>query len=225
MTGAAPTLLGVRDLSLDLGEGASLSGLSLEVAPGELVQLCGPADAGAAALRALAGLARPSGGEVRLLGEDPHALARRRAAELLSRVGWLPRDGALLANLTLQENLLLPYLFHRGGEGAGAADSAASAALRRFGLERAPRVRPERAALPVRRRVALARAVLLEPPLLLLDDPLDDLDAASAAAVAAALAAYAREPGHAVVVASPDPDVARALGARLVHLQVEVAAP
>ena len=216
MSAAAP-LLAARDLSLPLGDGEVLRGLSFDLHPGELLQLVGPVEAASAALRALLGLQRPAGGSVRLLGEDPHALSRCAAARLLARVGWLPREGALLANLTLRENLLLPLRFHHGDQ----ADPAAPGrALGRLGLDHAPDVRPERAALPLRRRISLARALLLEPALVLADGPLHDLDDDAAAIITGALRAYAREPGRAVLVASPYPDLASALSARLVHLEV-----
>lgn len=211
---AAAPLAEVAGLRLD--EAGEAAALDLALRPGEALHLHGPVEAGSAVLRALVGLDRPRGGEVRLLGEDPGGLSRRRAAALLARVGWLPRQGALLANLTLRENLLLPLEFHGVADGP----ARAAAALARFGLDDAPALRPELVPLPVRRRVALARAVLLDPALLLLDDPLDDLDEASAADLATALAAWARLPGHALLVASPDQSVAAALGARRLPLPV-----
>ena len=215
---AAPgaLLLEARGLDLSLGDQGEMRGLSLAVAPGERVQLLGPMEAGAAVLRALAGLSDRAAGQVRLLGEDPWGGTGRRASARLARVGWLPREGALLANLTLAENLRLPLEYHRG-----AADLASlAAALACFGLAGAPELRPERVPLPLRRRVALARAVSLDPELLLLDDPLDDLDDVEAEALARALLAWAAGPGRGLVVASPDPTLARRLDARLVPLQV-----
>jgi len=199
------TLPGVAGLDLAIGPGS-----------GRALQLHGPAESGGAVLRALVGLERPLAGTARLFGVDPAALSRRSARSTLARVGWLPRQGALLANLTLRENLLLPLEFHGQAQGP----SRCAAALERFGLAEAPDLRPEFAGLAVRRRVALARAVLLDPALLLLDDPLDDLDEESAAALAAALTAWAGEPGHALLVTSPDPALAAALGAARLSIPV-----
>ncbi len=196
------------------GTGLSVRGLDLALGPGEAVLLLGPVDAGAAVLRALLGLEPPVAGEARLLGRDPAALAPRALDAARARVGWLPRDGALLANLTLRENLLLPLQFHGGGGGDAAR------ALRRFGLDDVPDLRPEYVPLPVRRRVALARAVLLDPPLLLLDDPADDLEEEVAAELLAALAAWVAEGPRALLAASPDHVTALPLQARLLPLPV-----
>ncbi len=211
--GAAPTPPRLAEAAaLSVGEAA---GLDFALHAGEALHLLGPVEAGSAVLRTLLGLGRPRAGAVRLLGADPAALPRRAAAALLERVGWLPRQGALLANLTLRENLRLPLEYH--GRAAAGREAAALAA---FGLADAPDVRPEHVPLPVRRRVALARAVLLEPLLLILDDPLDDLDEATAASLTAALAGWARQPGRALLVASPDHALGAALGARRLAIPV-----
>lgn len=214
----AGTPLLLEAVGLDLpgsGEGARVTGLDLALGAGEAVHLHGPVDAASAVLRALVGLVRPQSGTVRLLGQDPAALPRRAGAHL-ARAGWLPRRGALLANLTLRENLLLPLEFHLGH----ADEARAAAALACFGLDDAPDVRPDLVPLQLRRRVALARAVLLDPVLLLLDDPLDDLDEATADAVAASLTAWVARPGRALLAASPDHSLAGALGARRLALPV-----
>ncbi len=182
--------------------GLRVEGLAFRLdLPGALV-LVGPVEASSAVLRALLGIERPDAGAARVLGESPATLPRARAAALLSRVGFLPRSGALLSNLTLEENLLLPLQFHRHLT-AAEAERASAAALARFGLEEAPRVRPEEVSLPVRRRIALARATLLDPDLLVLDDPLDDLDEDVAREVAAALTTWSRERPRGLLVASP----------------------
>jgi ABC-type transporter Mla maintaining outer membrane lipid asymmetry ATPase subunit MlaF len=199
--------------------GLRVTGLALRLeAPGSLV-LVGPVEAASAVLRALLGVERPDGGVARVLGEDPLALSPARAGELLSRVGFLPRSGSLLANLTLRENLLLPLQFHRR-LGAAEMERVTAAALARFGLDDAPEVRPEEVSLPVRRRVALARATLLDPDLLVLDDPLDDLDEEDAAQVVAALAAWSRERPRALLVASHLAGTAAALRAPALTLPV-----
>ncbi len=215
-----PPLAEARDLAVVARDGSlRVEGLAFRLGPGDALVLAGPVEAGSAVLRALVGVEEPSAGELRLLGEAPAALPRARGPALLARVGWYPRSGALLANLTLRENLLLPLQFHHR-VAAGRAERAAAAALARFGLDEAPDVRPELAPLPIRRLVALARATLLDPELLVLDDPLDDLDEDTAAAVVAALAAWARERPRGLLLCSHQPGFAQTLGARALPLPV-----
>ncbi len=181
--------------------------------------LVGPIEAGSAVLRALVGIDLPDAGRTRLLGATPATLPRDDAAALLARVGWHPRTGSLLANLTLRENLALPLQFHRRPT-ADEAERATAAALARFGLTDAADVRPEEVALPVRRRVALARATLLDPELLVLDDPLDDLEDEAARDVLAALAAWMRERPRGLLLTSHRPGLAAALRAPAMPLPV-----
>jgi ABC-type transporter Mla maintaining outer membrane lipid asymmetry ATPase subunit MlaF len=181
--------------------GLRVEGLRFSIEATASLVLVGPVEAGSAVLRALVGIERADSGIARLLGEEAWGLTRDRSAALLSRVGFHPRSGALLANLTLRENLLLPLQFHRRLT-AGEAERATAAALARFGLSEAPEVRPEDVALPVRRRVALARATLLDPELLVLDDPLDDLEEDVAREIITALGAWARERPRGLLVTS-----------------------
>jgi len=196
-----------------------VEGFGFRLHPGESLVLVGPVDAGSAVLRAVLGIDPPEAGEVRVLGEQPGTLDRVAAAAVLSRVGWVPRSGALLANLTLRENLLLPLQFHRRLDAQETA-RLTSAALARFGLEEAPEVRPEAATLSVRRRVALARAILLDPDLLVLDDPLDDLEDAVAAQIVSAIAAWARERPRGLLLATHQPRLAASLRAPALPLPV-----
>jgi ABC-type transporter Mla maintaining outer membrane lipid asymmetry ATPase subunit MlaF len=193
--------------------------LAFRLGRGEALVLAGPIEAGSAVLRALLGVEEPRAGSARVLGERPAALSRAGAAAVLSRVGFYPRSGALLANLTLRENLLLPLQFHRRLS-AAELERAADAALARFGVAEAPDVRPEDAPPPVRRLVALARATLLDPELLVLDDPLDDLDEDVAGDVLASLAVWARERPRGLLLASHRAVFATTLRAPVLRLPV-----
>lgn len=208
-----PAIVEVEAARLPGAEGAPP--VSLRLGRGELLVLEGAGEAaGAELLRALVGLSRPAAGRVRLLGHEPAALGRAEHEALLARVGYLPRYGALLSNITLAANLLLPLAYHRALPAEEAA-RAGGAAAARFGVAwPLPEALPAAVPPSLRRRVALARAVVLEPELLLLDDFTDDLSRAEAAAVADAVRAYAAERGAAVLAATDDPTLGARLGAR-----------
>lgn len=210
--------LEIAALTLDDRDGRSLvRAFDLALSPGERVVVGGPVEVTSGLLRAVMGLEGAVGGTVRLLGEELAGLPRARAEALLGRVGYAPRLGALVSNLPLRDNLLLPIRYHRRLPSDALPEEAVRAGAR-FGLASLPTVIPPLATVLTRRRVTLARATLLAPELLVVDDPTEDLDPAAADEIADRLAAAAREIGAAVLAASNDFRVAAALGARTVLL-------
>ena len=154
------------------GELIALDGLSLEVPAGSFTAIVGPNGCGKSTLlRLMAGLLQPTAGRV-LLGEGA-AASPPRAGD--GRAGLAFQQPRLLPWLTTLENVALPLVL----DGAPPAASAASAelALRRVGILHAARLRPRELSGGMAQRVGLARAMVTDPPLLLLDEPFSALDA------------------------------------------------
>jgi cell division transport system ATP-binding protein len=149
-----------------------LSELSLHLARGELVFICGPAGAGKSTLlRLIAGLERPSSGQIFVAGEDLSKLNTHALAHLRRRMGIVPQHTELFDDCSALENVAAPALI----AGARRADALerAGVALGRVGLDQA--LVEERPAGQLsageRRRVVLARALANRPALLLIDEP------------------------------------------------------
>lgn len=179
------------------------TGLELEVARGEVVAL--GADLGGAArgaLRLAVGLERPSAGRVEVLGHP--------AGALRERVGYVSAQGALLSNLNLRDNLALPLRWLRDPPEAE-VERRIGAALALFGIGELPVLTVAQAPTNLRRLVALARAMILDPDLLVLDDPAADFDPESADEVWAHLLDLARARGLAVLAAAAVPPRDRAI--------------
>jgi heme ABC exporter ATP-binding subunit CcmA len=163
-------LLEARGLQRSFGRVRVLHGLDLLLGPGEALAVIGPNGAGKTTLlRMLAGLIRPTAGEVRLLGQplgrsNHHS---RRAVGFLSHQSLLYDDLTLLENLTLAARL---YSMERPLETARAALDAAGLADRAGEL-------PRRLSRGLLQRAALARSTLHNPRVLLLDEPFTGLDA------------------------------------------------
>ncbi|HSM94287.1 MAG TPA: ATP-binding cassette domain-containing protein [Anaeromyxobacteraceae bacterium] len=210
--------LEISGLSLDDRDGRPLvRKFDLLLAPGERLVVAGPVEATSGILRAAMGLDAPAAGTVRLLGRDAATLPREEAEALFARIGYSPRVGALLSNLPLRDNLLLPLRYHRR-LGSAEVPEAALRAADRFGLGELPAAIPPIASVLTRRRVILARAILLDPVLLVVDDPTEDLDAGAADEIADRLGKAAGALGAAVLAASNDFRVGAALGARTLLL-------
>jgi heme ABC exporter ATP-binding subunit CcmA len=163
-------LLEARGLQRSFGRVRILRGLDLSLRPGEALAVVGPNGAGKTTLlRLLAGLMRPTAGEIRVLGEPLTAGAARvrRAIGLLSHQSLLYDDLTLLENLTFAGRL---YGLDRPRELAGAA-------LDRAGLGDRAAELPKRLSRGLLQRAAIARALLHSPQVLLLDEPFTGLDA------------------------------------------------
>jgi NitT/TauT family transport system ATP-binding protein len=148
----------------------ALNGVNLTVARGEFVSLLGPSGCGKSTLlRIIAGLSHPTAGDCSLrLGDMP---GRRTAA---GRVSFVFQDPTLMPWSTVTDNVLLPF---RIGRRLGAAErERAVAALRAVGLAGFENAYPHQLSGGMRMRVSIARALVTEPDLLLLDEPFAALD-------------------------------------------------
>jgi len=177
----------------EYGPVRALDGVDLELAPGAIVLLRGANGAGKSTLlRVLGALTRPTRGSVRLLGRDPFASGD---AAVRARVGFLGQSAALYGELTVLENL------HFAANLRGAAPAEVDRALDSFALGPVREQRARTLSQGYRRRVGLARALLGEPAILLLDEPWNGLDTASAETLSRLLESL-RGRGVAVLVAS-----------------------
>ena len=186
-----------------------LRGVSLALAPGEIVALVGPSGAGKSTLLHVAGLLeRPDGGEVLLDGRECGAMSdleRTRARR--TGLGFVYQFHHLLPEFSALENVMLPQMI------AGAAKSAARARaldlLRQVGLEARARHRPARLSGGEQQRVAIVRALANQPRVLLGDEPTGNLDQHTADEVTALLLSLVREHGLAALIATHNLDLAR----------------
>ena len=195
--------LSIRELSRNFGRRRALTRVSLDCRSGEIVGLLGPNGAGKSTLLAiLSTLAAASSGEVLYGGRT----AKQLGAPLRSRIGVLSHDLHLYSELTAIENLVF------FGRLYGVADARASAegALRRARLEDRGGDLVSGFSRGMRQRLALERALLHNPRLLLLDEPFTGLDDASTMALIARLREL-RASGCIMLVATHDLDVGEAV--------------
>jgi cell division transport system ATP-binding protein len=182
----------------------ALSEVSFQLLRGQFAVLRGPHGAGKTTLlRLTAGLEPASNGSIRIAGQDLAALGPRALAGLRRSIGIVPRDRLLLDDRSVLDNVMLPARV--AGLWTSEARERACAALARVGLDPADaaRRRPAVFGSGDRERIALARALVNRPALLLIDEPTATLDRATAVALLALLGGFAAA-GVAVLAASRD---------------------
>lgn len=178
------------------GRVRALDRVSATIPEGSATLLSGPNGAGKSTLlRILASLTRPTRGTVRVLGVNPFS---REAVLQRGRVGYLGQHAALYGELTVQENLEFCAKLY------GVEPQQIRVLIHDMELEPVARQRARTLSLGYRRRVGLARARLTDPPLLLLDEPWNGLDAEASQRLTDLLQRH-REAGRTALVAAHSP--------------------
>ena len=187
----------------------AIDGISLRVAPGELVALYGPSGSGKSTLLQLAaGIEQPDTGQVRFDGCPLSTLSPTELALHQRRsLGFVTQDPHLLAGVPAVENAALKLLADRVS--LREARRRAGLWLERVGLGHRLDHEPARLSGGERQRVAIARALVNEPPLILADEPTGNLDSQRGGEILALLSEICRERGAGALLVTHDPQAAK----------------
>ncbi len=193
----------------------AVSDVDLAVYPGEFVALMGRSGSGKSTLlHMLGGVDRPDAGEVSLEGRAISAMSDAELAELRRRrIGFVFQFFSLIPTLTVEENVAFPLTI----EGAPNPLERARAALASVGLEHRVRHRPALLSGGEQQRAAVARALAIEPAIVLADEPTGNLDSTTGGEVLDLLRGAA-DAGHTVIVATHD-DSAAARADRILRVR------
>ncbi len=201
-----------------------LAGVTLEVAAGESLAIVGPSGSGKSTLLQIIGtLDKPTGGQVLLDGKDLNQLDDRQLASLRNRqVGFVFQSHFLLPQCTVMENVLVPTLAGPKSEIRSPKSEVplarAGRLLKRVGLAERLHHRPGQLSGGERQRVAVVRALINQPQLLLADEPTGALDHASATSLGQLLVELNQEEGVTLIVVTHALELAKRMG-RVMRLE------
>ncbi len=211
MNSTVQAMLTLEKVSRSFDEGGTrhrvLHAACARVGPGEVVALLGPSGSGKSTLlNIIGGIDRPDAGRVIIDGTDVSALhERERTLFRRRRIGFVFQFFNLIPTLTVEENLLLPLELNGREADAGSIRPL----LDRVGLAARAGAYPDRLSGGEQQRIAVVRALVHEPVLVLADEPTGNLDAVSGEAVLDLLVSLAATAGRSLIIATHSEQVVR----------------
>lgn len=211
-------LLSVRSLAKRFGTVTVLNGVSLSVKAGECLVVLGPSGAGKSVLlRCIVSLLRPDAGSVYLRGDRIDTRKERRLVPVRREIGFLFQQGGLFDSLSVFENIAFPIREHeRLSEDACRA--RVERVLERVGLIELIDANTNDLSGGQRRRIALARAIVVQPSMMLYDEPTAGLDPVRSDIVARIIRRLQKNLGLTSIVVTHDIALARKTADRILFL-------
>ncbi len=175
--GGSGPVIAIEDLRKSFGSQTVLGGISLNVRRGETLAVLGRSGTGKSVLlRIVIGLEKPDSGSVRIQGQNIVGLALDQFGEIRKKMGFLFQHAALYDSLTVEQNVAFPLEHHRKQMSATDRGERVEELLAEVGMEGNLKKMPSDISGGMQKRVGLARALALEPDILLLDEPTAGLD-------------------------------------------------
>ncbi len=175
-TGNSDTLIRIRGLTFRRGQRVILDSVDMDIRRGSVVAIMGPSGVGKTTiLKLIAGQLRPDAGTVEVDGRDINSLSHRELFLLRENMGFLLQNGALFTDLTVFENVATPLREHRDLS-ESEIQRIVQEKLDAVGLSGTDDLMPDELSGGMARRVALARAVVMDPAIVMFDEPMAGLD-------------------------------------------------
>ena len=201
-------------------DNAVLTGVDLSVRTGENLVVLGKSGSGKSVLiKCLVGLVLPDKGEISVFGTSINELDEHQMNAIRIRIGFLFQNSALYDSMTVRENLAFPLKRHFKKITADEAEAAIAEALESVGLAEAIDKMPSELSGGMRKRIGLARTLILKPEIILYDEPTTGLDTITSREISELILAIQKKNKTTSIIITHDMACAKLTGDRLVILK------
>ena len=210
-------ILRIKDLKKSFGDNHVLNGFTLELFEGENLVLMGKSGSGKSVMiRCLVGLMQPDEGSLEIMGKDISKLEQKEFNELRTQLGFLFQGSALYDSMTVRENLEFPMRQQNKTEEESL--KLVLDALESVGLKDAIDLMPDELSGGMKRRIALARAIILRPKIIIYDEPTTGLDPITAKEIIQLMRNIQQNYKTSSLIITHDVDCARVISNRMILL-------
>lgn len=210
-------ILRIKDLKKSFGENHVLNGFTLELFEGENLVLMGKSGSGKSVMiKCLVGLMQPDEGSIEIMGKDITKLTQKEFNELRTQLGFLFQGSALYDSMTVRENLEFPMRQQNKTEEESL--KLVLDALESVGLRDAIDLMPDELSGGMKRRIALARAIILRPKIIIYDEPTTGLDPITAKEIIQLMRNIQQNYKTSSLIITHDVDCARVISNRMILL-------
>jgi len=214
------TVIEIRDLKKSFGDNHVLNGFNLTLHKGENLVVMGKSGSGKSVMiKCLVGLIHPDSGYISVLGKEINLLDQEDLDDLRVDIGFLFQGSALYDSMTVRENLEFPLRRHKKRLGVVKDTTPLIVeALENVDLADAIDLMPEELSGGMKRRVALARTLILRPKIILYDEPTSGLDPITSKGIIELMRSIQKKYGTSSLIITHDVDCARVISERMILL-------
>jgi phospholipid/cholesterol/gamma-HCH transport system ATP-binding protein len=213
-------IIEIKNLKKSYGDNHVLNGFNMTLNEGENLVIMGKSGSGKSVMiKCLIGLERPDSGTIKVMGENIGELNRTILDELRTEIGFLFQGSALYDSMTVRENLEFPLRRHT--KKFGVLDDTTPLvveALESVGLAHAINLMPAELSGGMKRRIALARTLILQPKIILYDEPTTGLDPITAKEILILMKSIQQKYNTSAIIITHDVDCARVISNRMILL-------
>jgi len=207
----------IEGLFKSFGDNHVLNGFDMELKAGENLVIMGKSGSGKSVMvKCLMGLMQPDEGEVEIMGLNVLNMEQQELDQLRKQIGFLFQGSALYDSMTVRENLEFPLRKQKMPQAE--KDELVYEALESVGLRHAVELLPDELSGGMKRRIALARAIILHPKIIIYDEPTTGLDPITAKEIIVLMREIQKKHGSAALIITHDVDCSRVIADRMILL-------